>query len=292
MMKFKLNSRLSRHHRAFYRAGHTEQDRLRKLADLLGGQSVPIDDRLTDTPAPDGNGLFVLAGPARLRAFARGPCPTDDWNAAVPRKTAGKADSPNMVSMATDREHLRSTTPSSPAIRIPDLGDARSLPAFDAAMEELSFRYFEIGSSPEMLWPLMEQYLQPMLYRSSLRTYITNDEVDGEWLIEKYISYAGQSLCLLQHSNHHLQRGDLGASEHAALKDFVLDSTREMYGLVVCAILNAGRERPTSFDGAPLHWDRELLADLTSKLNEIVSAQDPNDPIRLAQQMMKGDGDL
>jgi len=178
---------------------------------------------------------------------------------------------------------------SRPAIRVPDLADARSLPAFDAAMEELSFRYFENGNNPRMLWPLIEQYLQPMLYRYSLRTYMTNEEVDGQWLIEKYISYAGQSLCLLQHSNHHLQYGDLGASEHAALKDFILDSTQEMYGLVVCAIQNAGRERPTSFDGSPLEWDRELLAYLTSKLNEIVSAQDPNDPIRLAQQMMKGD---
>lgn len=84
----------------------------------------------------------------------------------------------------------------------------------------------------------------------------------------------------------------MGASEHAALKDFILDSTQEMYGLVVCAIQNAGRERPTSFDGSPLDWNRELLAYLTAKLNEIVSAQDPNDPIRLAQQMMKGDGAL
>lgn len=181
---------------------------------------------------------------------------------------------------------------SRPVIRVPDLTEARSLPAFNAAMEELSFRYFENGNNPRMLWPLMEQYLQPMLYRYSLRTYMTNDEVDGQWLIDKYISYAGQSLCLLQYSNHHLQQGDLGASEHAALKDFILDSTQEMYGLVVCAIQNAGRERPTSFDGSPLEWDRELLAYLTSKLNEIVSAQDPNDPIRLAQQMMKGDGAL
>lgn len=187
------------------------------------------------------------------------------------------------------RSNPTNTQESRPAIRVPDLADARSLPAFDAAMEELSFRYLENGNNPRMLWPLMEQYLQPMLYRYSLRTYMTNDEVDGQWLIEKYISYAGQSLCLLQHSNHHLQHGDLGASEHAALKDFILDSTQEMYGLVVCAIQNAGRERPTSFDGSPLEWDRELLAYLTSKLNEIVSAQDPNDPIRLAQQMMKGD---
>lgn len=207
-----------------------------------------------------------------------------------------KALTPSLDNTSTDHIPLRPEPKhiqdSRPAVRIPDLADARSLPAFDAAMEELSFRYFENGNNPRMLRPLMEQYLQPMLYRYSLRTYMTNDEVDGQWLIEKYISYAGQSLCLLQHSNHHQQQGDLGASEHAALKDFILDSTQEMYGLVVCAIQNAGRERPISFDGSPLEWNREVLAYLTAKLNEIVSAQDPNDPIRLAQQMMKGDGAL
>lgn len=203
-----------------------------------------------------------------------------------------RLQSASTATQAPSSKKSQNIRDSRPVIRVPDLADARSLPAFDAAMEELSFRYFENGNNPRMLWPLMEQYLQPMLYRYSLRTYMTNDDVDGQWLIDKYISYAGQSLCLLQHSNHSLQQGDLGSSEHAALKDFILDSTQEMYGLVTCAIQNAGRERPTSFDGSPLEWNRELLAYLTAKLDEIVSAQDPNDPIRLAQQMMKGDGAL
>lgn len=188
------------------------------------------------------------------------------------------------------REDSEPDTGSRPPIWVPDLRDARSLPAFEAAMEEMTFRYAENGNNPRMLWPLIDQYLQPMLYRHALRTYMTNDELSGRWLLEKYISFAGQSLTLLQFGNHHLQQGELGLSEHAALKDFILTSTQEMYALVICAIQTAGRERPVADDGSSLEWGISDLFPYLQKLEEIVSAKDPNDPVQMARRLIEGEG--
>lgn len=178
-----------------------------------------------------------------------------------------------------------------PEVRIPEGDELFGLPAFDAAQDAMMIRFVDNGTDPRMLWPLMDQYLQPLVFRYPLRAYMTDEAVSGELLVQQYINYVGQSMTLVEISDISLANDQLGVAENEALKEFVYKSVGDLYALIMCAIERADRERLLLPDGSLCHLGGADFLRYSVMLDEIVSAQDTNDPVRLMQQFLEGQQD-
>ncbi len=187
------------------------------------------------------------------------------------------ADSGLEVEMASPSR----TTAIRPCVRIPEISEVLELSAFEEHQQSMAAMFVENGGEPDILWPLVDQYLQPMIFRYPLRSYMTSEDVSGAWLVERYVAYVAKGFTLAELSDQFFSSGSIGSSENEAFKEFIYTAVADFYALIMCAIETAGREQLVAIDGNAVELDPLELIRYCAILDEVVSAHDANDPLRL-----------
>lgn len=173
-------------------------------------------------------------------------------------------------------------------LQIPDVDALIALPAFEEEQNEMVAMFEGNGNTPDLLWPLMDQYLQPLYLRYPLRAYMTDGDVSGSWLVERYVAYMAKTIALMQLSNHFHSVGALGEAENEGFRAFILKTMEDYYALIMCAVERNDKEKLVTSHGEPCELEPLPFMKYSAMLVEIVEAEDANDPRRLLQQFGEG----